>query len=323
MSRSVRLLILVAGALVLGALIRRVGLTTILALVRQVGPAFGFIVLLYGIHVAFRAWALHRTLAGTAARFTDVLRIRLAAEAIEMLTFTGPVFAEPAKGFLLTRRGLQTSVAYGAAATEYLLYSLVSACLAVTALSILIARHQLGGALRGGAIAIIVGMSIFIAGCVFAAVTGIGLLGPAIRTATRVLGQKRSQRLSAAVAPVEGFIVTFLHSRPLQLIQVVAIELAGHAVLAGEVWVMLEALGASRSLELALIAEGAVKFIGSVFAFVPGQLGAAEGSYVVVFRALGFPDAVGLTIALVRRLRSVLVAGVCLAIVTLLPPAEE
>lgn len=322
MSRLVRLLILLIGALVLGALIRRVGLTTILSLIRQVGAAFGLIVLLYGIHVAFRALSLHRTLAGTVARFADVLRVRLAAEAIEMLTFTGPVFAEPAKGFLLTRRGLHTSTAYGAVATEYLIYTFVSACLAVTALSIIIVRHQLVGVLRGGAIAIIVGMSIYILACAFAAVTGIGLLGPAIRTATRLLGQKRSQQLTAAVAPVESFIVTFLHARPAQLTQVIAIELGAHLLLACEVWVMLSALGVARSFGLALLAEGGVKFIGSVFAFVPGQLGAAEGSYVVVFRALGLPDAVGLTVALVRRLRSVLVAGVCLAIVTLLPEAK-
>jgi len=322
-SRLVRLLILLAGALVLGALIRRVGLTTILSLIRQVGSALKLIVLLYGIHVAFRALSLHRTLVGTVARFTDVLRVRLAAEAIEMLTFTGPVFAEPAKGFLLTRRGLHASTAYGAVATEYLIYTFVSACLAVISLSILIARHQLVGALRGGAIAIIVGMSIYILGCTFAAVTGVGLLGPGIRIATRVLGQKRSQHFSAVVAPAESFIVTFLHARPAQLTQVIAIELGAHVLLAGEVWVMLSALGVARSFGLALLAEGAVKFIGSVFAFVPGQLGAAEGSYVVVFRALGFPDAVGLTVALVRRLRSVLVGGVCLAIVTLPPDGKE
>jgi hypothetical protein len=274
---------------VLLALIRHVGLTIIFSLIRQVGPAFGLIVLLYGIHVAFRALSLHRTLAGTVVPFTDVLRVRLAAEAIEMLTFTGPVFAEPAKGFLLTRRGLQTSTAYGAVATEYLLYTFVSACLAVASLSILIARQQLVGGLRGGAIAIIVGMSLYILGCAFAAVTGVGLLGPAIRAVTRLVGETRSHRFAAAVAPVESFIVTFLHARPARVTQVVAIEFGVHLLLSCEVWVMLSVLGVARSFGLALLAEGAVKFIGSVFAFVPGQLGAAEASYVVCSERWDFP----------------------------------
>ena len=96
-------------------------------------------------------------------------------------------------------------------------------------------------------------------------------------------------------------MVAFLHTRPARLASVVAIEIAGHALLACEVWVIVAALGAHRSIGFAFVAEGAVKFIGTVFAFVPGQLGASEGSYVVIFRSLGLADAVGLTVAVVRR----------------------
>ena len=54
-------------------------------------------------------------------------------------------------------------------------------------------------------------------------------------------------------------------------------RVVGHALLACEVWVIVAALGVPRSFGFALVAEGAVKFIGTVFAFVPGQLGAPRG----------------------------------------------
>ena len=317
MSRSVRALILLAGAIVLIWLVRRVGLATVLGLLREVGPAFVLVVALYALHIAFRAWALYRTLPDESVRLRDVLRARLAAEAIEMFTFTGPLFAEPAKGFLLTRRGLTTAAAFGGVATEYLLYSFVSACMAVVALSILLARHELPPSLRGGALAVVAGMAIFITGCAFAAATGNGLIGPLIGASGRLGGAARSARLASTFEPIESFMVAFLHTRPARLATVVAIEIAGHALLACEVWVIVAALGAHRSIGFAFVAEGAVKFIGTVFAFVPGQLGASEGSYVVIFRSLGLTDAVGLTVAVVRRLRSLLVAGICLGIVAL------
>ena len=56
--------------------------------------------------------------------------------------------------------------------------------------------------------------------------------------------------------------------------------------------------------------EGGVKFIAIAFAFIPGQFGALEGTYALVFAAIGLPAAVGLTVALVRRMRGLLVASV-------------
>jgi hypothetical protein len=51
-----------------------------------------------------------------------------------------------------------------------------------------------------------------------------------------------------------------------------------------------------------------VKFVGVVFAFIPGQFGASEGTYALIAGAIGLPAAVGLTIALVRRIRGLIVA---------------
>lgn len=58
-----------------------------------------------------------------------------------------------------------------------------------------------------------------------------------------------------------------------------------------------------------LILEGGAKFIGTAFAFVPGQVGASEGVCALLAGAIGLPAAAGLTLALVRRVRGLLVAA--------------
>jgi len=55
--------------------------------------------------------------------------------------------------------------------------------------------------------------------------------------------------------------------------------------------------------------EGGAKFISVAFFFVPGQIGAHEGVYTVLFKTLGFIAAAGLTMALFRRIRALAVAA--------------
>jgi hypothetical protein len=239
--------------------------------------------------------------------YRDVLRIRLSAEAIEMLTFTGPFLAEPTKGWLLTRRGTPPSVAFAAVITEYLLYTVVSSCLAIAALSLLLTRHALPVEFRPAAVIILIVTTTFIVAFICASSTGVGLIGPIIRGARVVIGQ-RAVRMAEQFARIEAVIIDFLHDHAGRLSEVLAIETAAHALLVIEVWIVIGVLGFSASWTQSLIIEGGIKFVGIVFAFIPGQFGASEGTYALIATAIGLPAAVGLTIALVRRIRGLLVA---------------
>jgi hypothetical protein len=109
-----------------------------------------------------------------------VLRIRLSGESVEWLTFTGPFLAEPAKGWLLKRRGVSTPAAFAAVVTEYLLYTATSSCL-----GILIAA--------------------FITAFIFASLSGIGVIVPILRRSRLVLGRRGGDR-ARSVAVVFAFI---------------------------------------------------------------------------------------------------------------------
>jgi hypothetical protein len=73
---------------------------------------------------------------------------------------------------------------------------------------------------------------------------------------------------------------------------------------------VLQITGHHFSLVQPLSIDAATKLLGVVFFFIPGQVGASEGVYVVVFQALGLSASAGFTLALARRLRSMMVAGI-------------
>jgi len=299
-----------AGLGVVVLLVRHIGAGQVLDLFGRVGWRFAVAAGIYTASIGVRAAALWRTVLTRRVRYSDVLRIRFAGEAVEMLTFTGPFLAEPAKGWLLTRRGMSTADAFAAVVTEYLLYTVVSAVLQMAALLLLLARGAVPHDLRAAAVIVLILSAAFLAAFSFAAITGIGLLVPILRASRVLIGARRADRAARDFGRVEEGILTFLHAHPVRLAEVFAIEAAAQLLLVVEIAVVFGALGFPVSWPDALVVEGGGKFAAIAFAFVPGQVGIAEGLYVWLSGAIGIPVAAGLTLALVRRVRALAVAAV-------------
>ncbi len=300
---------MVAALTALILVVRHFGLATIAGLIRQIGWSFWLITLLYAAHTALRGVALWQTLPPGAIPLVDVIAIRFGAEGVEMLTLTGPFLAEPAKAWLLHRRGIETPAAFGAVAAEYLLYNLTAAWLGSVALGILLSRGALLHALNAPAEGLLAGVAALTIGCAVTAVTGRGLVASSVQAIARRVAPRRADAAVASVRRVEGVLVAVLHDDPRRLAAMLAVELAGHALLAIEIFVTLDALGLPGGLGSAFIIEGAVKWIGALFFFVPGQIGVSEGIYAILLPAVGLPAAAGVTIALVRRARALIVGG--------------
>jgi hypothetical protein len=298
------------GLTALVLIIRQIGPGTIAGMIRQIGWWFWAITLIYAAHTALRGVALWQTLPVGALPLLEVVGIRLGAEGVEMLTLTGPFLAEPAKAWLLHRRGIDGAGAFGAVAAEYLLYNLTAAWMGAGALAILLSKGALPGALIVPAKGLLAAVAALTIGCVIAGITGRGLVAPAVGAIARRVAPRHAAAVAAHVIPAEGVLVSVLHDDPRGLAALLAVELAGHALLALEILVTLGALGLHAGPGSAFVIEGAVKWIGALFFFVPGQVGVSEGIYAVLLPAMGLPAAAGVTIALVRRARALAVGGV-------------
>jgi len=312
--RTGHVLVLLAGLTALVLVVRHIGAATIAAMIRQVGWSMAPIILLYALHTALRGVALWQTLPTRRIPLRRVVRIRFCAEGLEMVTLTGPFVAEPAKAWLLYRHGLAGAQALGAVAAEYLLYNLSAAWMAAAALSILVSRRVLPPVLNVPAQIMLIGVAVLTVGCIIAGLTGRGLVAPSVRAVSRLVAPRHTDALVSRVEPSEAVLVSVLHDDPRRLAAVLGVEFAGHALLAFEIAVALGALGLPAGLFSAFVIEGAVKCIGALFFFVPGQVGVAEGVYALLLPVMGLPAAAGVTIALIRRVRALAVGAAGLLI---------
>ena len=307
--RAGRAALLLAGVIALALVIHRVGAANVAGSIRRIGSAFWTITLLYALHTALRGVTLWQALPAGSIPLPSVVRIRFAAEGIEMLTMTGPFLAEPAKAWLLHRNGLDAPAAFGAVAAEYLLYNLTAAWMAAAALSLLLARAALPHAFTAPAVIVLAVIVALTAGCAVAGLTNRGLIAPSLRVIVGLVSPGRAEAIAGRLRDTESVLVSVLHDDPRRLAAIVAVELAGHALLALEIAVALHALGLQATLPSAFIIEGAVKCVAAMFFFVPGQLGVSEGSYALLLQAMGLPAAAGVTIVLVRRARSLAIGA--------------
>ncbi len=302
-----RAVLLLAGAAVLAAVVVNAGGAVVASMLWQIGWGFVALTALRAGYVALRAGALWRTMPTGILPFRALWWIRLSSEAVEMMTLTGPWLAEPAKGWLLKRRGLSTARAVAFVLLEYLLYTMVSAWMAAVALWMLLERGTTAAAWR---IPIMVVLSIIVIATVafaYAAASGTGLIAPIVRRIGDVVARGRGTAAAGRIAPAEREIVAFLHERGRAFLEVIGMQAGAQLLLMLEVWIVFRALGTHATLVDSFVFEGAVKFIDVVFFFVPGQLGAHEGLYGVIAAGIGVAPAAGVTLSLARRIRGVLV----------------
>jgi hypothetical protein len=309
--RAVRALPLIAGAALLIYVIHQLGPRQIAVMLMDLRWAFIPVLALYAGHQMSRAAALVLCVPRRyPLRFRDALPIRLSGEAVEFLTFTGPLLSEPAKGWLLQQRGCDRTVGLASTLTEYFASTVVASISAVLGVGFVLAVLRPAGAARGIALGALVGMSIFAALAISAVATRTPLLGPLVRVITR--------KPTPSLDVIEETLMQTAHDAPARLAGVVVLEIVAQLCLAFELILLLKGLHLPCTAGRAILMEGTMKFMNAAGFFVPAQVGVAEGSYALIFRLFGLPVAAGAAIAFARHVRSLLTALVGVAALTTL-----
>jgi hypothetical protein len=309
-------------------LLVRLGAAQITSLLLGVGWYFGLIAAIYAGHQLIRGLAYWKCVAASErSSYWEIVRIRLSGEAIQFLTSTGPFLAEPSKVWLLRKRGLSTKHAVAATVSEYLIYTLTSTAFATAGLTYLLTSFELSRPAAVTAKVLIGAMGAFLLAALYAIVFRIYLIGAIIKGASRLPWIGKHVRLKENdVRDTEDLLFVVLRDRPLRFLLIVAFEFAAQALLVLELFVLLRTTGKPFSVLQPFLIEAATKLVGLAFFFIPGQVGAAEGTYAFIFKTVGLPASAGFALAVARRLRSLLVAGAGLAITPIwkeAPPSRE
>jgi Lysylphosphatidylglycerol synthase TM region len=307
-----RLVLLLGGAALLFFLLWRLGPSDVLDAFDSVGWYFVAALLLGAAHQATRALALQAcVLRRHVLRYRDALAIRLSGEAVQSLTLTGPLLAEPTKAWLLEKRGLTLKEGFAATITEYLIYMFVTAAMSIAGLLYLVVTFDPSATVRRIAIGMVTLCVIFLLVSVIAIARRYYLIGTIIAALAR-LGILRG-RLTPDMTwinQMEDLLLLVFRDSPTRFVTVALLETVAQAVLVLELFLLLHALHVNALGWSAFVIEASIKFFELTFLFVPLQLGVAEGSYALLFGVMGLPLAAGFAVAFLRRARSLMIATV-------------
>jgi hypothetical protein len=300
------------GALLFVFAVRTVGVSEIIDGIRRVGWGLVPILALAGLRFVLRAqgWRLCMP-PSVRLPFGQAFIAFLAGDAIGNLTPLGLAASEPAK-VLLTRRRLATREAVSSLAVDNLIYT--GSVLTVVMLGVVLMLVTVPQSLAWRDLAI--GALITTAAAVL---VGLRLLRGTWSEAKGARPQWR-ERLAA----IRESMFQFSSAHPLQLAKVYAVHLGFHALAILESYLTLRwVLGdLSPTLAQAAVFEALNRVLTAVFKFVPFRVGVDEAASCQLAALLGIPCVVGVTGAVVRKVRNLFWTGIGLALIAVLRARE-
>ena len=304
-----------AGLVLLVYLIAELGPARIAAQLQGLGPILPVILLITAMKYPLQTagWRLVLPPADRPG-WRASIAATIIGDGLGYLTWAGPVTGEPIRA-LLIRDSVPVAAGTAAGALERTIYNLTAAILVWVVLFVLVSGTHTNA---------------LVAAVAVSAATIVVIARRALR---RLRGRgpeqdrPNSPQPAAAAQPRRpGRMTEFFDAvrelwreRRSVLPAVALLCIAQHALLIGEAYVILNALTPAATLQTALVFEAVSKIVNTAGVVVPGRLGIAEGGSALLADALGFAASHGLSLALMRRIRALIWAGVGL---TLLPMRE-
>ena len=300
-----------AGAALFTYAIRNVGWANVLDGIKRVGWGLAPILALAGLRFVLRA-AAWRLCVPANAQFTlgQAFAAFLSGDAVGNVTPLGLLASEPTKLFLVRHR-LATREAVSSLAVDFVVYSMSAVTLIVVGATLLLLSVPLSLGLREILIGALLALCLVIAGAV------------------RVLGgtwkEERGERppWRARLASLRESVLAFSAGQPTRLWRIFGLDLLFQAVAVTEVFLTLRwLLPTPPTIQQAIMFSALDRAIIIAFKFIPFRLGIDElfsGGMATLF---GWPNATGVALALIKKVRSIVWVGVGLMLIAAHPSQE-
>ena len=268
--------------------------------IAKVGWWFVPVVLLGAFRMACRSRAWMICANDSQLRFGPAFGAWLAGDAIGNLTPLGLLASEPTK-ILMARTHISTVTAIASVTIENAFYTGSVLVVLLSGAWLFMQHANVPPGLEQIS-------EVILAAVAIAAVVGVW----AVRARPAVLSRFApviAKLAGRAEAPAESMreIESQIYGVPQwpigRILHVTLWEAAFHVAAIAEVWLVLRQLVPDVTLTEAFLLESAGRFVTVAFKIVPYRLGIDEAGSGAVAAVLGFAPAVGVTLALVRRLR--------------------
>ena len=260
------------------------------------------------------------TLIGGPVPLSSATAATISGDALGNLSFLSLLVSEPAKAFYVTRHA-PAAEAFAALTAENFFYSVSVASVILGGTITLLATFVVPDSLR-----VALWVSLAVMGGVLAAAVWLARSRPALAAVARSWSTALARRfLSRPPGPgvagwldqlerVETRTYSALSASPWRLGVVIACEAAFHLASIAEAWLTLRLLTGSATLLNAFLLDTVNRFINVAFRAVPLRVGVDEVTTSGFTEMLGLGSAAGLTLALVRKARMLVWAGVGLGL---------
>jgi glycosyltransferase 2 family protein len=266
----------------------------------SLGAWFGVVVLLGAFRMVCRTRAWMICANDPQLTFGNAFAAWMAGDAMGNLTPLGLLASEPTK-ILIVRARISTVTSIASVTIENAFYTASVGVVLLTGTWLFLQRAVVPDGLERIVEIILAGVALAAAIGTWAARTRPALLSRLAPSIAKLAG--RSNAPTDAIREVEARIYA-VPAWPIgRILQVASWEVTFHIAAVAEVWVVLSQLVPSATLVDAFLLESAGRFVTVAFKFVPYRLGIDEAGSGAVAAALGLSPAIGVTLALVRRIR--------------------
>jgi uncharacterized protein (TIRG00374 family) len=312
--RWLRPLAILAGGLIVAALVWEIGPATLLAELRKLSWRLPLILLPQIVTNLFKTEAWRLAFPRGRPRFGVLFPVRLAGEAVNETTPTGTMGGDALKAYLLARAGAGVPVEEGLVSVVVAKSALVASLAAFIACATALAWAL--GSTSPAMLSLLALLALYMmlstAGFVWAQIRGMFRLGG---RALRWIGV--GDRMAAGADRLDADLRWFYRERRGAVAAVMVLSLVGWATGALETWLMLLLLESPVSFMTALVIEAGAAGARAVGFLIPGSIGVLEGGIVGIFALLGLGSSTGLAFGVARRFREgvwILIGYVCLAV---------
>jgi uncharacterized membrane protein YbhN (UPF0104 family) len=295
---------IIFGISILSFVLYKVGFKTVVETISRIGWGFFVIVALNGLKHIIRALGLFFSVPNRQNSFTfyDAITIRLAGEAVGVLTFTGAMASETTKTALLKKK-LTLSDGLATIVVDNLLYNISLLSVIFTGCLLMLFTFAKGNTFL---ISVLASISFLM----FLGLFGLFLLVVYRFKPMTFLLKKHSEKnwfpkfiknRENYFTELEDDVLSFYENHRKKFYLLMSMNFSVHLVSAVEVYIALYLLGFIPLITTSYIIESLTKVVNIAFSFIPGNLGISEGGAAIIFLTLGYASATGVALALVRR----------------------
>lgn len=300
-------------------LIEKTGPATIASRVYDFGAGFLILIAIAGFRHLLRTTAWYHSIERPERRirFRDLFGIRLAGEAITDLTILGPLLGESVKGVTLAKH-VAAEHSASSLVIENLGYSFAVGIFIVSGVVVFVLEYPLPSTLRW-AFLIMLGFLLILGSMIGLIVT------KRYRVASRVFDRLKKTDLHwldrlrdkrENVIQFEDNVYSFWRAHKAASFLILGLEFG--SILSGmfEAWIILSLTVHRASLFAAFMVETVNRVVNLFFAFVPMRIGVDEGGAALVLKTVGYGAAEGVSLAIIRKIRTLFWVAVGLLMVS-------